>query len=67
MIYPGPPPQRYRPCVGILLINNAGNLFVGERLDTPNGWQMPQVVLTLEKVPSRLQFVNCAKRLYLQN
>ena len=42
MIYPGPPPQRYRPCVGILLINKAGNLFVGERLDTPNAWQMPQ-------------------------
>ena len=42
MIYPGPPPERYRPCVGILLVNNAGNFFVGERLDTPNAWQMPQ-------------------------
>ena len=42
MIYPGPPPERYRPCVGILLVNNVGKLFAGERIDTPNSWQMPQ-------------------------
>jgi putative (di)nucleoside polyphosphate hydrolase len=32
----------YRPCVGIALINAEGKLFVGERLDNPGAWQMPQ-------------------------
>ncbi|WP_308911742.1 RNA pyrophosphohydrolase [Pseudokordiimonas caeni] len=32
----------YRPCVGIMLINDEGRIFVGERIDTPGAWQMPQ-------------------------
>ena len=32
----------YRPCVGVLLFNAAGLVFVGERGDTPGAWQMPQ-------------------------
>ena len=32
----------YRPCVGIFLINNDKKIFVGERLDNPGSWQMPQ-------------------------
>ena len=33
----------YRPCVGIMLVNDAGLVFVGKRLDqTVEGWQMPQ-------------------------
>jgi putative (di)nucleoside polyphosphate hydrolase len=33
----------YRPCVGIMLINREGNVFVGRRIDqTVEGWQMPQ-------------------------
>lgn len=32
----------YRPCVGIALFNSKGRVFVGERIDTPNAWQMPQ-------------------------
>lgn len=32
----------YRPCVGICLFNEAGKVFVGERIDTPGAWQMPQ-------------------------
>lgn len=32
----------YRPCVGIALTNGAGQVFVGERIDTPGAWQMPQ-------------------------
>jgi len=33
----------YRPCVGIMLLNNAGLVFVGRRIDqTVEGWQMPQ-------------------------
>ena len=32
----------YRPCVGIALFNREGKVFVGERIDMPNAWQMPQ-------------------------
>ena len=33
---------RYRPCVGIALFNADNKVFVGERLDNPGAWQMPQ-------------------------
>jgi len=36
------PDLPYRPCVGVMLINAAGQIFAGERLDTPDAWQMPQ-------------------------
>lgn len=33
----------YRPCVGIMLINRAGDVFTGQRIDNPGpAWQMPQ-------------------------
>jgi len=32
----------YRPCAGIVLQNKAGRIFVGERIDMPGAWQMPQ-------------------------
>jgi putative (di)nucleoside polyphosphate hydrolase len=33
----------YRPCVGVMLINKEGQVFVGRRIDqTVEGWQMPQ-------------------------
>jgi putative (di)nucleoside polyphosphate hydrolase len=33
----------YRPCVGVMLINREGLVFVGRRIDqTMEGWQMPQ-------------------------
>jgi putative (di)nucleoside polyphosphate hydrolase len=33
----------YRPCVGIMLFNRDGLVFVGKRIDqTVEGWQMPQ-------------------------
>ena len=32
----------YRPCVGIFLLGPARQVFVGQRLDTPEAWQMPQ-------------------------
>lgn len=32
----------YRPCVGVLLFNAEGRVFVGRRIDTPDAWQMPQ-------------------------
>jgi putative (di)nucleoside polyphosphate hydrolase len=33
----------YRPCVGIMLVNRAGRVFVGQRRDNhQDAWQMPQ-------------------------
>lgn len=33
----------YRPCVGVMLINGAGDVFVGQRRDRDTeAWQMPQ-------------------------
>ena len=33
----------YRPCAGIMLVNRAGQVFVGQRIDTTlEAWQMPQ-------------------------
>lgn len=32
----------YRPCVGILMFNDAGRVFVGKRIGMPDAWQMPQ-------------------------
>ena len=32
----------YRPCVGITLFNRDRKVFVGERIDNPGAWQMPQ-------------------------
>ncbi|MEN2786690.1 RNA pyrophosphohydrolase [Sphingomonas qilianensis] len=36
-------PLPYRPCAGIMLLNRAGQVFVGQRIDTTlEAWQMPQ-------------------------
>ena len=33
----------YRPCVGVMLVNGDGHVFVGQRIDNPtDAWQMPQ-------------------------
>ena len=34
----------YRPCVGVMLLNREGRVFVGRRIDNREGdwWQMPQ-------------------------
>lgn len=33
----------YRPCVGVMLVNAEGGVFVGQRIDNPtDAWQMPQ-------------------------
>ncbi|MEZ5708635.1 MAG: RNA pyrophosphohydrolase [Blastomonas sp.] len=34
----------YRPCAGIMLVNDSGLVFAGQRLDNPDSsaWQMPQ-------------------------
>ena len=48
----------YRPCVGVMLINSEGLVFVGRRIDqTVEGWQMPQGGIDLGESP-----VQAAKR-----
>ncbi|MEO0670753.1 MAG: RNA pyrophosphohydrolase [Pseudomonadota bacterium] len=44
-----PQPTAYRPCVGIMVLNAEGKVWVGRRLDAPGDaegrgswWQMPQ-------------------------
>lgn len=40
-----PDPERlpYRPCVGVVLVNDAGLIFAGQRKDSDSpAWQMPQ-------------------------
>jgi putative (di)nucleoside polyphosphate hydrolase len=33
----------YRPCVGLMVVNRDGNVFVGQRVDRDqDAWQMPQ-------------------------
>ena len=34
--------KTYRPNVGIMLINDKGEILIGERNDIPGAWQMPQ-------------------------
>ncbi|KLT22819.1 (di)nucleoside polyphosphate hydrolase [Wolbachia endosymbiont of Armadillidium vulgare str. wVulC] len=34
--------KKYRPCVGIMLFNKQGNVFIGKRFDSDSYWQMPQ-------------------------
>ena len=38
----GPMGLPYRPCAGVVLINGDGLVFAGQRIDTPDAWQMPQ-------------------------
>jgi putative (di)nucleoside polyphosphate hydrolase len=35
-------PTLYRLSVGMMVINDAGQVLVGKRLDNPSAWQMPQ-------------------------
>ena len=32
----------YRPCVGVMLLNDRGQVFVAKRCGTADAWQMPQ-------------------------
>ncbi len=41
----------YRPCVGVMLVSGDGRLFVGERLDAPGAWQMPQGGIDKNETP----------------
>jgi len=42
----------YRPCVGVMLLNAEGRVFVGRRIDqTVEGWQMPQGGIDGDETP----------------
>ena len=42
----------YRPCVGVMLLNPQGKVFVGQRIDnTLEAWQMPQGGIDPGEVP----------------
>jgi putative (di)nucleoside polyphosphate hydrolase len=44
----------YRPCVGVMLINREGLVFVGRRIDqTVEGWQMPQGGIDAGETPAQ--------------
>ena len=38
----GPGGLPYRPCAGVVLINDDGRVFAGQRIQMPGAWQMPQ-------------------------
>lgn len=47
----------FRPCVGILLLNGRGQVFVGARSDLPGDhWQMPQGGIDEGETPSAAAF-----------
>ena len=42
----------YRPCAGMMVINDDGHVFVGARLDNPaDAWQMPQGGIDKDEEP----------------
>jgi putative (di)nucleoside polyphosphate hydrolase len=42
----------YRPCVGLMVLNRPGRVFVGKRIDqTIESWQMPQGGIDLGEEP----------------
>ena len=42
----------YRPCVGVMLINEQDEVFVGQRLDSAaSAWQMPQGGIEKDEMP----------------
>jgi putative (di)nucleoside polyphosphate hydrolase len=44
----------YRPCVGVMLFNPEGLVFVGKRIDqTVEGWQMPQGGIDGDETPAQ--------------
>jgi putative (di)nucleoside polyphosphate hydrolase len=57
---PNAGPLGYRPCVGIMVLNRAGKIWVGQRADAPGDaegrgvwWQMPQGGIDENEDPRR--------------
>jgi len=57
----------YRPCVGMLLLNPAGKVFVGRRIDSAreadNIWQMPQGGIDKGETPEQAVLREMAEEL----
>ena len=48
-----PNPKDYRPNVGMMIINQKKEIFVGKRIDHPSDfWQMPQGGIDAQEIPS---------------
>ncbi len=46
-------PKDYRPNVGMMIINQKKEIFVGKRIDHPsNFWQMPQGGIDAQEIPA---------------
>ncbi len=62
--FDGPTPG-YRPCVGLVLLNEAGEVFVGRRNDTgpdqPEAWQLPQGGIEDGETPREAAFRELAE------
>lgn len=43
----------YRLCVGAVIVNDEGKIFLGQRLDNPLAWQMPQGGIDEGELPSQ--------------
>lgn len=41
----------YRRCAGVALFNTQGLVWVGERIDTPGAWQLPQGGIDADESP----------------
>lgn len=53
----------YRACVGVALFNEHGKVFVGERIDTPGAWQMPQGGVDPGETPEQTAFRELAEEI----
>lgn len=47
--------EKYRPCVGLVVKNDKGQIFAGKRLDnhTSHAWQMPQGGIDAGETPTQ--------------
>ena len=44
--------DKYRHCVGMMILNHDNNILVGRRIDHPSGyWQMPQGGIDKNEIP----------------
>jgi len=51
----------YRLGVGIMLVNDKKQVWVGERIDTPGAWQMPQGGIDPNEEPRATAFRELAE------
>jgi len=58
----------YRPCVGMMMLNRQGRVFVGKRLDqTLEAWQMPQGGIDEGEPPREAAFRELAEEIGTRN